>query len=90
MKNIYAYHLPHGLLVIYGNNMKTCMPYIDNAVNSVEDVCIYCSQHNLQILHQTHHSFNGLIEYIRVYHLTKKYSVRGSWEEIPQYFENAK
>ena len=88
MKNIYGYRLPHGTLILYGHNMESCIPYIDNAINSVEDVCKYCSQHDLHILHQANHSFIGWIEHIRVYRLAKKYSVRGSWKEIPRYFEN--
>ena len=88
MKNIYGYRLPHGTLILYGHNMKSCIPYIDNAIDSVEDICKYCSRHNLHILYQMNHSFVGLIEYLRVYRLTKKYSVRGSWDEIPRYFEN--
>lgn len=90
MKNIYGYQLPHSTLILYGNNMKTCMPYIDDAIDSVEDVCKYCSQHNLRILCQTDHSVQSLIEYLRVYRLAKRYSVRGSWRELPQYFENSK
>ena len=90
MKNIYGYRLPHGTLILYGHNMKSCIPYIDNAIDSVEDICKYCSQHELRIIHQTNHSFNGLIEHIRVYRLINKYSVRGSWKEIPKYFENTK
>lgn len=86
MKKIYGYNLPHSLLILYGNNMNACRPYIDNAVNSVEDVCQYCSVHNLRILHKIPYSPNGFVEYIRVYRLTKKYSVRGSWKEISQYF----
>lgn len=80
--NVYGYHLLDGDLLIYGDNMETCIPYIDNVVDSVEDVCEYCSRHNLCILHKIHFSIRGLIEHIRVCRLTKKYSVRGSWEDI--------
>lgn len=82
MESIYGYHLPHGDLLIYGENIETCIPYIDNTVDSVEDVCEYCSRHNLYILHKIHFSIRGLIEHIRVSRLTKKYSVRGSWEDL--------
>jgi hypothetical protein len=85
MKNVYGYHLPNGDLLIYGDNLETCIPYIDNVVDSVEDICEYCSQHNLRILHKTHFSIRGLIEYIRVSRLTKKYSVRGTWKEMNEF-----
>ena len=90
MKNIYGFRLPYGTLILYGDNMKVCVPYIDNTVNSVEDVCKYCSHHNLRVLHQTHCSLSGLIEHIRVYRLINKYSIRGSWKEISRYFENSR
>lgn len=89
MKNIYGYQLPHSILILYGKNMNMCVPYIDDAIDSVEDVCKYCLQHDIRILHKIQYSFLGFIEYLRVYGLTKKYSVRGSWKEISQYFGNA-
>lgn len=90
MKNVYGYHLPHGTLFLYGDNLKSCIPYINDIVNSVEDICIYCSSHNFHVLHNPNHSFNGLIEYFRVYRLTKEYSVRGSWKEVSLYLSNEK
>ena len=83
---IYGYRLPHSILILYGENIGKCIPYIDNAVDSVEDVCKYCSTHDLRILHRRNHSFIGMIEFLRVYRLTKKYSVRGIWKDIPDYF----
>lgn len=82
MENVYGYHLPNGDLLIYGENLEMCVPHIDNAVDSVEDICEYCSKHNLRILHRIHCSISGLVEYFRVSRLAKKYSVRGSWEDM--------
>lgn len=88
MKNVYGYHLPHGTLFLYGENLENCIPYINNIVNSVEDICIYCSSHNFNILYNPNRSFNGLIEYFRVYKIVNEYSVRGSWKEVSLYLSN--
>lgn len=88
MENIYGYKLPHGTLILYGHNLKVCKNYIDDVINSVEDVCKYCSNHNIHIIHKYTHNIIGFTEFIRVYRLTKKYNVRGSWDEIQQYIDN--
>lgn len=89
MKNVYGFHIPHGILMLYGDNMEKCIPYIDDAVDSVEDICNYCSLHNLRIFHKPNRSLNGLLEIFRVRRLTKKYSVYSSWKELKYYFENS-
>ena len=87
--NCYGFHCKSGDLIVYGNNIKICRPYIDNLVfNCVEDLCDYCSQHNLRVWHKHNCSLNGLFEIFRVRRLTKKYSVYSSWKELKQYLDN--
>lgn len=81
MKKFYGYHLPHGTLFLYGKTLNECIPYIDNCIDSVEDICKYCSMHNLHIFYKPNHSIYGLIEYIRVSNLANKYSVRSTRKE---------
>ena len=63
MENIYGYKLPHGTLILYGPNLKVCKNYIDDVINSVEDVCKYCYNHNIHIIHKYTHSIIGFTEF---------------------------
>lgn len=87
LENVYAYHIPYGDLFLYGDNINMCRQYIDSAIDSVEDICIYCSQHNLRIWHKPNRSLNGFLEIFRVRKLTKKYSVYSSWKELKYYLD---
>ena len=44
LQNVYGYHLDHGDIIIFGDNIKYCLLYIDNNINSVEDICEYCCE----------------------------------------------
>ena len=86
-ENVYVYHIPYGDLFLYGDNINMCRQYIDDAIDSVEDICDYCAKHNLRIFHKPNRSLNGLLEIFRVRRLTKKYSVYSSWKELKHYLE---
>ena len=86
-ENVYAYHIPYGYLFLYGDDMNMCRQYIDDAFDCVEDICNYCSQHNLRVFHKPNRSLNGLLEIFRVRRLTKKYSVYSSWKELKEYLD---
>lgn len=88
MDNIYGYRLPHGILILYGPNVKVCKNYIDDVINNVEDVCNYCSNHNIHIVHNHTHNILGLIEFLRVYRLIRKYNVHGSLDEVQPYIKS--
>ena len=88
MKNAYGFRLPNSLLVVYGHNMSACKPYIENAIDSVEDICKYCREHDLHILCKPILSIAGLLEYLRVRRLTGKYSVNGSWSDFSKYADD--
>ncbi len=85
MNTIYAFHLPYGNLFLYGDNMPQCKPYIDNGVDCVEDICIYCSSHNLKTYYLSNKSLIGFFEKMRVHKLTKRYDVYSSWDELMRY-----
>lgn len=85
LENVYSFKIPHGQLFLYGDNLKMCRRYIDDAVRSVEDICAYCSEHNIRIYHKPNRSLSGLLEKCCVYKLTKKYHVRSSWKELKAY-----
>ena len=88
-ENCYGYHTKHGDLILYGNNIKVCKPYMDGiTTDCIEDVCEYCSKHDIRIFHKFNYSICGLIEFILVYFLTKKYGVRSSWKELLQYLKS--
>lgn len=87
MKNFYGFHLKNSNLFVYGKNMQYCITYIDNAINSVEDICIYCQLHHLHIYCQPNRSLYGLADFLRVYMLGKKYSVYGSFKEFYPYLK---
>lgn len=83
------YHLKYGDLILYGENLKTCTPYIDNVIECVEDIFDYCSAHDIRIFYNITHSIvYGLIEYFRVKVFIKRYSVRGSWKDFARYCES--
>lgn len=85
----YGFHAKGGDLIIYGDNVKICRPYLDDiSTDFVEDVCEYCSQHNIRIFHKFDRSIGGLIALVEVYILTKKYNVRSSWKELVRYLES--
>ena len=87
MKPLYAFHIPHGSLFLFGENLEHCKPYIDSSVNSVEEVCVYCNKHNLRVHYQPKHIVCSLFESFRVHRLTKKYSVFASWSELNHYLQ---
>jgi len=82
MRKVYAYHLPYGDIYLYGENLELCIPILDSTVDSVEDICAYCSTHNLRICHNGNFSVGGLLERFIVKRIIKRYSVNGSWKEI--------
>ena len=88
MKNIGAYNLLHGILYLYGENIGGFKYLAENSVESVEEICFYCSRFNLKVLHKPNRSIGGFFEIFRVQRLMRKYSVCGSWSEIRQYMEN--
>ena len=88
---IYGIHIPHGDLVLYGDNMLRCKPYLDDVVTAsdyVEDLYDYCSRHELLIWHKPKRSIGGLYEIFRIRKLAKKYSVHSSWKELKQYLDS--
>ena len=92
MRNfVYGLHIPHGDLIIYGDNMLRCKPYLDNVVNAadcIEDLYDYCSQHKLRIYHMPKRSIGGFFEVFLIRKLAKKYSVHSSWKETKQYLDS--
>lgn len=81
----HSFDIPSGMLMIYGDNMIKCASYINNTVNSVEDICIYCKKHDLRIFHKTNRSITGFIGLIRTCILGKKYGVYSSWNDVVKY-----
>lgn len=89
LDNIFGIHLPHGDLFLYGENLNRYMPYLTDFPGNMEDICLYCQQRNIFIYYKVNHNLKGLVEFLRIYRLTKKYNVRGSWKELSRYFETA-
>ena len=87
MKKIYGYHLQNGDLYLYGEMLQACIPYIEQSVNSIDDICQYCSNHNICLIYKPHNIFSGWFELIRVNRLLKKYSVRGTWKEVSKFIQ---
>ena len=81
----YSFNIPSGVLILYGDNIQRCKPYLDDIVDSVEDICIYCKQHELKVYHKTNKNIKGLIGFIITYRLTKKYSVNCTWNDVCNY-----
>lgn len=84
----YAFNTPSGILILYGDNMDKCKPYITDAVDSVEDVCEYCKAHGLSVFYKAKKTLAGLLGLIRTYRLTKIYSVYSSWKNVCEYIVN--
>jgi len=85
----YGFHAKGGDLIVYGDNVKICRQYMDTLTpDCIEDVCEYCSQHDIRIFHKFDRSIGGLISLIEVYILTKKYNVHSSFKELVQYLES--
>ena len=88
LQNVYGYHLDHGNIIIFGDNMKYCLPYIDNNINSVEDICEYCNTHHLLVTYITaKKNINAFITYARFRKLAKKYNVFASSKDLIKYTE---
>lgn len=68
----YGFRLFSGILFICGENLQP--EYIDNAVDSVEDVCIYSANRNFYLLYMAT-KISGLFEYIRVRRIAKRYNL---------------
>jgi len=86
---LYKFFIPHGELILYGDNLKACKPYIDNVgLESVEDLCLYCKQHGLRIYHNPQRSLRGFLTIPRVLNLTRKYSVHSSWNDVLRYIQS--
>lgn len=71
----YAFQLPNGILILYGENLTSCIPYIDNCVDSAEDICEYCSDHGISLEYRTW-TVKGIIEYLRIVRVGRKYGIR--------------
>lgn len=91
LENFYGYHSFCGELFLYGDNIPMCKSHIDNLkVESIEEVCEYCSQHNIRIYFNPNHSLRGFFGIFTTYFLTKKYGVHSTWKDVLQYLEKQK
>ena len=85
---VYIIHIPKGSLYLYGANLDICVPYIDDCINCVEDVCDYCHNHQLQVFYEPNHKIGSMIELFRVIRLTSKYHVYSSRNKINQFLNS--
>ena len=77
LKNVFVIRLLYSNLYLYGDDLHIYMPYIEDIVDSVEDICIYCKQRNIHIYHWSNFkSLNGIIEFFRVLILLKRHKVK--------------
>lgn len=91
LQNVYGYHLDYGDILIFGDNIRYCVQYIDNCINSVEDICEYCNTHHLLVTYITaKKNINAFTTYIRFRKLAKKYHVFASSKKFIKYCENMK
>ena len=84
----YKFNLPNGEIYIFGDNLEKCIPFIEDVTDSIVGMCEYCSNHKLHIFHNPNRGFKGVLEYIYVYWLTKKYGVHSSVKEVDQYLRS--
>ena len=88
LENLFKYCIPHGELIIYGDNMSLCKPYINDIdQKTVENICMYCQQHDLRVFHKPDKNLRGYLEIPRVARLTKKYYVYSNWDDVLKYLE---
>lgn len=86
LENVYGYHLDHGNIIIFGDNLKYCIQYIDSCINSVEDICEYCKTHELLVSYISQRkNINTMITYFHVRKLAKRYNVFASSKELIKY-----
>lgn len=89
LENFYEYHTFCGDLFVYGDTAKICKPYVDTLqTESIEEVCEYCTQHNLRIYFKPKRSIRGFLGLIPTYMLTKKYGVYSNWNDILKYIKD--
>lgn len=88
MKKIYGFHFLYGDLFVYGDNIKMCIPYIDNAADSIEDLSVYSKHHDLRIFYKPNKSLLGFFSSFRVTFNTKKYSVYSSWHKLCDFIDS--
>ena len=74
----YCIEIPNGYLVLYGKNLKKCMPYIRDVVGNIERVYKYCSIHEINICYKRKSLTQGLKEFLFIKYFSAKYSVYGS------------
>lgn len=79
---ILTFNIPSGVLMVYGDSEKAVKGYIGNAVDCVEDVCVYCKNHDLKVYHKTKFGIVGLLGFLRTYRLCKKHSVYSSFDDL--------
>lgn len=77
----YGYHLDRGDLILYGDNLKSVIPYIDNCCNSVEDICDYCNKHDIGLTYVG----RDLYESWRVKRVAMRYGVWHNNDELIEY-----
>lgn len=87
MKDAYGFNLRHGKLIIYGENMDLYKTYIENAVNSVSDICAYAAQRNMKVFYVKLHKIAGIKEQLIVFFLSKWYKVHSSWAQMKSFAE---
>lgn len=84
--NFFRFHSRHGELLIYGDNMNICRPYIEAMdFKNIESLCIYCKQHDLRIFYLHNRTLRGYWEKPRVLRLTLKHAVCSSWSDVKEY-----
>lgn len=76
---IWGVRLIHGALMLWGENVKVCKEYLQDALveyrlNSVEDICIYCKNHGISVSYINDGNID-LHEYYLVRKIARKYSV---------------
>lgn len=87
---LYGIHLKYGDLILFGENLESCKSYINDCllsyqIDTVEDVCIYCSRHGISIAYMITKPIYCVFEYLKVRNMCKKYSVYASWSELLEY-----
>ena len=85
IRNVYGFHLHHGELVIYGDNLDLYKDYIDNAVDCIADACRYAANRNMKIFYIKRHKIAGIKEQLVVKMLSKRYGVYSTWKQMKKF-----
>lgn len=89
MDNVIRVPFICGELIVYGDNLKSCLSYINYSEDdSVAGLCYYCKEHHLRVVYEPYKTITGLLSKSRVTSITKRYGVNSSWDELRTYLES--